>query len=113
MKQVQARAIGVPTELKPLVDEIRARLKPDSIWLFGSRARGDHRPGSDWDLLVALPDNADPDLLDPMVGWSIQRDVGLPATILTTTVGALEESWGSPNTIGYDLARYGRRLHEP
>ena len=24
------------------------------LWLFGSRARGDYRPDSDWDLLVVL-----------------------------------------------------------
>ena len=24
------------------------------LWLFGSRARGDHRPDSDWDLLILL-----------------------------------------------------------
>ncbi len=24
------------------------------MWLFGSRARGDNRPDSDWDLLVVL-----------------------------------------------------------
>jgi predicted nucleotidyltransferase len=26
------------------------------VWLFGSRARGDHRHDSDFDLLVVLPD---------------------------------------------------------
>ncbi len=24
------------------------------LWLYGSRARGDHRPDSDWDLLILL-----------------------------------------------------------
>ena len=26
-----------------------------SLWLYGSRARGDYRPDSDWDLLVLIP----------------------------------------------------------
>lgn len=25
------------------------------LWLYGSRARGDFRPDSDWDLLVLIP----------------------------------------------------------
>jgi hypothetical protein len=38
------------------VHRLVAQLDPDEIWLFGSRARGDHRPDSDIDLLVVLPD---------------------------------------------------------
>lgn len=39
-----------------LRDRLVAELKPRSIWLFGSRARGTARPDSDFDLLVVLPD---------------------------------------------------------
>jgi len=39
-----------------LRDRLVADLKPESIWLFGSRARGDARPDSDFDLLVVLRD---------------------------------------------------------
>jgi predicted nucleotidyltransferase len=31
------------------------RFSPDSIWLFGSRARGQSGAASDWDLLVVMP----------------------------------------------------------
>ncbi|MBZ9983955.1 MULTISPECIES: nucleotidyltransferase domain-containing protein [unclassified Mesorhizobium] len=100
----------MPIEIRPLIDEIRIRMNPDSIWLFGSRARGDNRPDSDWDILVALPDDARPELLDPLIGWTIQHEIGIPATILSTTSGALAASWDSRNTIAYDIARDGRRL---
>jgi len=40
-----------------LRDRLVASLKPRAIWLFGSRARGDARPDSDFDLLVVLPDD--------------------------------------------------------
>ena len=102
--------LAIPHDVKPLLDEIRLRMRPESVWLFGSRARGDGRADSDWDILVALPDDVDPSLLDPIVGWSIQHDVGIPATILATTTSALAESWGARNTIGFDLARDGRQL---
>ena len=39
-----------------LRDRLVAELRPRSIWLFGSRARGTARPDSDFDLLVVLPD---------------------------------------------------------
>jgi len=43
----------------PVLDEVVARVRrtvqPDRIVLFGSRARGQGRPGSDFDLLVVMP----------------------------------------------------------
>lgn len=101
---------SVPVEIQPLIDAIKVCLNPESIWLFGSRARGDNRPDSDWDILVALPDDAEPELLDPLVAWAIKSDVGVPATILSTKSSELAASWDSRNTIAYDVARNGYRL---
>jgi predicted nucleotidyltransferase len=46
----------------PLLAEIVRRLveayEPERIYLFGSRARGDAGPDSDYDLLVVVPDEA-------------------------------------------------------
>ena len=33
-------------------------VQPEGIVLFGSRARGDNQPDSDWDVLVLMPDDA-------------------------------------------------------
>jgi len=38
--------------LKEMVARIREAMQPERIVLFGSRARGTERPGSDFDLLV-------------------------------------------------------------
>lgn len=40
-----------------LRDRLVATLRPCMVWLFGSRARGDARSDSDFDLLVVLPDD--------------------------------------------------------
>ena len=99
-----------PIQLAPLVSAVRATFKPAEIWLFGSRARGDSRPDSDWDLLVVLPDNAPDELTDPVETWRIARSTCLPVTLLATKVRDLEAIWGIPNTIWYDLSREGVRL---
>lgn len=39
-----------------LRDRLVADLRPLAIWLFGSRARANARPESDFDILVVLPD---------------------------------------------------------
>ena len=108
----QRPSLSVPDEIRPLVEAIRHRFNPEAVWLFGSRARGDHRPDSDWDIVVALPDDCDPELLDPIVAWTIKHDLGIAATVLSTTGGALARSWGEPNTIGYVLARDGVLLQD-
>ena len=100
----------VPVALAPLTAAIFADLRPSAIYLFGSRARNDHRDDSDWDLVVALPDEAPDSLLDPLRGWKLQRDVGISATILTTRSKDLADCWDVPNTIGFVVAREGRLL---
>jgi len=42
-----------------MVDVIVREVRPHRIVLFGSRARGTHRPDSDIDLLVVVPDGTD------------------------------------------------------
>ena len=38
--------------LATVVQRVTSAVDPQAIWLFGSRARGDARPDSDFDLLV-------------------------------------------------------------
>ena len=41
-----------------LVGRLVELYRPEQVWLFGSRSRGDAREDSDWDLLVVVPDDA-------------------------------------------------------
>ena len=51
-----------PTASDPALAEVVRRLveayRPECIYLFGSVARGDAGPDSDYDLLVVVPDDA-------------------------------------------------------
>jgi hypothetical protein len=64
-----------------LRDRLVASLKPQAIWLFGSRARGDARPDSDFDLLVVLPDGLPteaydfPSVAEPVVACGLGYDI--------------------------------------
>jgi hypothetical protein len=108
--QTARPSIPVPKEIASLVSVIRETFHPTEIWLFGSRAKGTARSDSDWDLLAVLDDNASADLSDPILAWSISRQSGVPSTVLTASWRDLEEIWGLPNTLGYDLSREGVRL---
>src|SRR5579863_9511717 len=45
-------------------DRLVLSLRPHSIWLFGSRARREHRPDSDFDILIVLRDDVGPKAWD-------------------------------------------------
>jgi predicted nucleotidyltransferase len=51
-----------------------------SVLLFGSRARGSHRPDSDWDLLVLLD-------RDGRSTWEDYDNVGYPLNMLFWNLG--------------------------
>ncbi len=67
--------------LAAVVARLRMALDPKEIWLFGSRARGEARPDSDFDLLVVAKRGGafgsdDYDLADaPLKGCGVGCDV--------------------------------------
>src|SRR5690349_897803 len=67
--------------LAPVLDRLIEAFHPQRIYLFGSRARGDSGPESDYDLMLVMPDDAPRDLLDPrsasraVVGARVSIDV--------------------------------------
>jgi hypothetical protein len=60
----------VPPEL---LDPVVAYFRPRRVILFGSRARGDHRPDSDIDLLVVVDDDAPDDKVTVRAGFESRR----------------------------------------
>jgi predicted nucleotidyltransferase len=49
--------------IRPILARVIDRWHPLQIWLFGSRARGEARPDSDWDLLAIVPNCPSPPTL--------------------------------------------------
>ena len=54
---------AIPDSVRPLVARLSAAPGVRRVVLFGSRARGDHRPRSDVDLALDAPGLADADWL--------------------------------------------------
>lgn len=68
-------------------------LHPEQVWLFGSRARGEAREDSDWDLMAILPDGAPEQDLDLASVWSRLRDLRLERVELFTMTRSEFDAW--------------------
>lgn len=91
--QATTRALSVAelSALRPVLDRLVAALHAEEVWLFGSRAEGRARPGSDYDLLAVLPDGASQGDLDPVRAWALVRGLGVPVDVVPCTRAEFEE----------------------
>nr|WP_264185703.1 nucleotidyltransferase domain-containing protein [Roseicella aerolata] len=88
----------------------RERLSAREVWVFGSRARGDQRPDSDWDLLVILPDDLPEDGGEPVRLWRLGRDAGLVADVLAVRETEAREARAVQSTLMYEVGLEGVRI---
>jgi len=66
--------------LQQMVDRIRQAIDPHKVILFGSRARGDATPDSDFDLLIVAPSDRPrwqrtPPIYRLLAGLGVPKDV--------------------------------------
>lgn len=98
--------------IAPLVERIVARLEPEEIWLFGSRAEGRARADSDYDLLAVLPDDAPASSLDLIRAWELTCGLGIPADLVPCTKSDFEEEKDAAGTLARAAFHRGKRIYE-
>jgi predicted nucleotidyltransferase len=59
--------------------------RPERILLFGSVARGEAGPDSDYDLMVVVPDDTPPEQQRSRAGYRAVRDLGAARDIFVST----------------------------
>ena len=75
-------AVDSDANLAELVRRLAEHFKPRRIYLFGSRARGDHGPDSDYDLLVLVDGIREPDQRLSRQAYKLAWELGTSADIL-------------------------------
>lgn len=106
---------GNTIDLSPLgtlLTRIQAKYHPDQIWLFGSRARGEAREGSDWDLLILVPDDIDDEEITIETTWELQRHSGVRADVIACRTSDFDLTRDTANTLAYEAAHSGIRIDE-
>ena len=94
--------------IKALIALILEHCKPVSVWLFGSRAKGQAREDSDWDLLVVLPDETpEEEMFDKLPPSQLHRLTKVNADVVYCNDTEFAEATSVPNTLAYEIARTG------
>src|SRR5689334_16347646 len=86
----EERVMDTEQVLNAMVERIQAIARPERVILFGSRARGDARSDSDFDLLVIAESN-EPRYRRSAPLYAALADVPVEADVLVYTPAEVEE----------------------
>ena len=98
-------------KLSEIVRRLVAAYAPERIYLFGSIARGDSGPDSDYDLLVVVPDHAPPDRRDGGLAYRALWGVGAAVDAVICTSGWFHARTHLKASLPGTVLREGRLIH--
>src|SRR4051812_36778161 len=98
--------------LQPLLARIVEKYHPEQVWLYGSRARGDARPDSDWDLFIVAPDATPERELSPVVAAELRKGTGIYADLIPCRASEFCEDRTVVNTLCNEVACDGIVIYE-
>jgi predicted nucleotidyltransferase len=97
--------------LDDLVRKIVARANPAEIWLFGSRARGDHHRDSDYDLLIVVDDDWPQVRVNAREAYNLVEGRQIPVDPVMIRKSRFEEKKRLIGTLSHEVACDGKLLY--
>ena len=88
-----------------------AAYEPERVYLFGSRARGDDGPDSDYDLLLVVPDSAPRERRSGRLAYQALRGVGRATDVIVVTRDYFDWMLGAAASLPATVQREGRLLY--
>lgn len=103
--------VSAEAAISEMAERIRQAFRPDRIILFGSRARGEGGPQSDFDLLIVAPSPL-PRWRRPAAVYRLLAGVGVPKEIVWWTPEEIQEWRGVRSHFINTALREGKVLYE-
>lgn len=97
--------------LTEIVRRLKDAFQPERIYLFGSKARGDTGPDSDYDLLIVVPDEASPERKRSRLAYQALRGTCTAADVLVWTKEAFDSRLHLPASLPAIVVREGKLLY--
>ncbi len=115
MATEHATVFKTPTAGDAALAEVVRRLveayRPERIYLFGSVARGDAGPDSDYDIMVVVPDDAPPELHLSRAAYEALWGTGFASDVLVWTASQSDSRTHLAASLPGTVVREGRLLH--
>lgn len=108
---IESELLDRDATLAEIVHRLADAYHPLSIYLFGSKARGDGGPDSDYDLLVVVPDSAPPKLLRSRLAYEALRGTATAADVVVCTQSHFESRRHLRASLPGIVLREGKLLH--
>ena len=109
--KLNGRGYQMKDPLEKAIKTIVKVAEPDKIILFGSHAKGDDKPESDYDLLVLKRGVKKQRSLTQKIYLSF-KDVGAPIDVIVADLDKYEQLKMDPYMIYSEAARNGRMVYE-
>ena len=104
-------AVKADAKLAEIVRRLVAAYQPAAVYLFGSHARGEAGPDSDYDLLLVVPDDASPERLRGRLAYEVLWDLGTAADVVVLPRGWFEARLHLKASLPATVLREGVLLH--
>ena len=95
-----------------LLDAVVAYFNPRRVILFGSHARGEGGPDSDYDLLVVVDDDTPREKLRLEAGYEARRGYRRPADVVPCRESTFQRRARMPGTLCHAAATEGIVVYE-
>ena len=84
---------------------------PERVYLFGSVARGEEGPDSDYDLLLVVPDAAPPERRSGKLAYEVLWDTGTAADVIVWERTRFERRARVVSSLPATVLREGKLLY--
>ena len=98
-------------KLRLVVERLVKAYRPERIYLFGSLARGDAGPDSDYDLMVIVPDSKEPPYRRAQEAQEVLWGIWTAADVIVLTREEFESRRGVPTSLAATILVEGKTLY--
>jgi len=109
--QIDAGMLRRDAVLSEIVRRLIEAYQPERIYLFGSKARDEGNPDSDYDLLMVVPDEAPPERRRSRLAYERLWGTGAAADVLVWTRSDFDSRLHLKASLPATIVREGRLLH--